>query len=321
MNARERLRAVLAGRPADRVPRALWLHHPQADFDRAAFVAATLAFHRRHVLDLMKIGPRSSYPVRDYGARDEFAGDYLGRARYLNQVIREPDDWLALRPLDPRAGWLGQTGACVRDQCAHADPALTKILTIFSPMTQAKNLAGAATLMAHWRAAPGKLRAGLETLARSTIAFVRSLADQLLDGLFFAIQECGLADIQPDYLQLAGDLHCAVLNAVRYPFNVLHLHGAVVDFDRFARYPVSVLHWDEREAGLTLAEGRARFHGLVSGGVDWPADGWTDDESVRLAVRAAIERNGPERLLLSAGCVIPYRAAPEHIDAFCQAEI
>jgi uroporphyrinogen decarboxylase len=318
---RERLKALLAGRPVDRVPSALWRHFPEADFQPDAFVEASLQFHRNHDLDLVKINPRSSFGIRDYGAQDEFDGDFLGRCRYLNEVIQSPADWRRLRPLDPRAGWLGQTGECIRRIVAGVDPDTPVIATVFSPATQAKNLAGFDRLAKHWRDHPADVRAGLATLAESSVRFLESLRDVAIDGIFYPIQECGLPDLSPDYHTMCADLDRAILRAGPYWLNMLHLHGPIVGFDAYAAYPVSVLHWDECASGISLEEGRRRFAGLVCGGIAWPDEGWGDIASVRNARRLAIERIGAERLVLGAGCVIPYRTPAAYVDAFCSPDV
>lgn len=317
MTKTERMRATLAGKPTDRVPRALWRHYPHEEFKREEFVAAVVGFHQRHDFDIVKIGPRSSFGIRDLGAQDVFDGDYLGRPQYQNEVIQNPADWAGLKRVDPREGWMGHTAGCVAEICANFDETTPRIVTVFSPATQAKNLAGIARFKEHWRQHPQALRAGLEILAANTVAWVQSLAAAKVDGLFFAVQECGLPDLQPGYLTMCGDLDRAVLTAGDFWLNVLHLHGKILDFDAFAQYPAAILHWDESEAGITLAEGRQRFPGIVSGGVDWPAAGWESDESVRAAAQTAVKRCGVDRLFLSAGCVIPHQTNPARIEAFC----
>jgi uroporphyrinogen decarboxylase len=317
MTRKQRFEALLAGKPADRVPRAVWHHFPDADFKLEAFVDASLRFHRQHDLDLLKINPRSSFPVRDYGAQDAFDGDLLGRCHYVNEVVQSPQDWRKLRPLDPTAGWLGQTGECIRRIIAGVDPDTPVIATVFSPATQAKNLAGAARLAAHWREHPDDLRAGFEVLTESTLRFLQGLRGLRIDGLFYAIQECGLPDLSPSYARMCGDLDRAILTAESYWLNVLHLHGKIVRFADFSDYPVRVIHWDERESGISLSEGRELFPGIVSGGIAWPDEGFTNATAARHAARAAVERIGTTRLMLSAGCVIPYQTPPEVVDAFC----
>ena len=317
MNRRQRFEALLTGRLADRVPRVLWHHFPRADYNADAFVEATLDFHRRHDLDFVKIGPRSSYCLRDYGAQDDCEVDHLGRPRYLNQVVREPSDWRKLRPLDPTVGWLGHTAECIRRIVAGVDPHTPVLATIFSPATQARNLAGVATLTAHWRDHPSDVRAGLETLAESTLRFLSSLVKVRIDGLFYAIQECGLPDLTPSYVEMCSTFDHAILCARPYWLNMLHLHGNIIGFDDYARYPVSLVHWDETESGISLAEGRDRCSKLVSGGVAWPDEGWPDAASLTNAVKAAVARTGTERLVLAAGCVIPHATPPGHIHAYC----
>lgn len=312
----ERMRAALAGRTTDRMPRALWRHFPLTEYNREAFVEETVRFYAHPGLDVAKIGPRSSFGIRDYGVRDIFEDDYLGRPRYLNQVIRDHDGWARLPRLDPKAGWLGHTADCVRAICQQSPKDTPKVLTIFSPATQAKNLVGSEQLQKHWRDHPEALRVGLNTLAENTRALVQALADVKLDGLFYAIQECGLNDLKPSYHAMCGDLDAAILTSGEFWLNMLHLHGCIEDFGRYARYPVHVLHWDELASGITLAAGRKHFPGMVSGGLDWPSQGWCRKTDIQAAATSAVTRAGPGPLLLSAGCVIPWQTPAEQIDAF-----
>lgn len=318
MTARERFQRLLEGRDVDRCPWALWRHFPHEEDHLAEFVKATVQFHCEHDFDLWKIGPRSSYQIRDYGIRDEFQGDPLGRPAYLNTVIREPGDWRKLEPLDPERGWLRQVIGAVALVLRERSSEKPALMTVFSPLTQAKNLCGLDNLAGHWQSRPGEVRRGLEVLAESTRRLLAALRHLPLDGIFYVIQEGGDSRLR----QLAGERLCGALDRTllgenAYWLNLLHLHGAVLDFDAYARYPVSILHWDERASGVSLEQGSEIFGGIVSGGLQWPAGETGDGRAIQLASEAVCRRMQGRRFMLAADCVIPWQTSGVAIAAAC----
>jgi uroporphyrinogen decarboxylase len=313
----DRIQNLQRGLPVDRVPWALWRHAPHQEFISPDFEEASIRFNRKFGFDLWKIGPRSSYQIRDHGVEDEFRGDWLGRPTYLKAPVREPSDWTRLRVLDPWEGWQGKVlqSAKVIAEAAPAD--VPVVMTIFSPLLQAKNLCGAAALPDHWRHAPRELRAGLEVLGESTRRLVRELRALGIHGIYYVIQECGHPGLSsPSYFEVCEELDRAVLTESRLPLNWLHLHGPIIDFAAFARYPAAVLHWDERASGVSLPEGARLFPGLVSGGISWPEPGTPDAVAqVRRARRDVIRRMEGKRFILSASCVVPPAASEAELRA------
>ncbi|MBN8249801.1 MAG: hypothetical protein J0L84_20460, partial [Verrucomicrobia bacterium] len=229
--------ARCGGADAPKVPWALWRHYPEEEYTEPGFADATVRFHQGRHFAFWKIGPRSSYAIRDHGVRDEFRGDVLGRPAYLNRVILEPSDWRRLTVLDPRAGWQGQVLRSAAVIAAAAPPGTPVLMTVFSPMTQAKNLCGAEALADHWRHARSDLIHGLEILTESTRRFVQALSSLPIHGLFFAIQECGDPVIGPGYAEVCGALDASILRENAYALNLLHLHGRIAEFDAFTGYP------------------------------------------------------------------------------------
>lgn len=312
------LRNAGAGGPA--VPWALWRHYPEEEYTEPAFTDATVRFHQGRQFAFWKIGPRSSYALRDHGTRDEFRGDGLGRPAYLNRVIQDPSEWHRLRVLDPRKGWQGQVLDSAARIAAAAPPDTPVLMTVFSPMTQAKNLCGADALADHWRHARADLIRGLEILTESTRQFVRALRSLPIHGLFYAIQECGDPVIGPGYAEVCGALDAAILRENGDALNLLHLHGRIADFDAFTRYPTAILHWDEVAAGISLEAGSERFPGVVSGGIAWPEPGGDDLPATLRARRdQVLARMAGRRFLLSASCVIPWQASDPEVNA-CRPE-
>ena len=61
MTKRERLKAVLAGNPIDRVPVAFWRHWPGDDQRLESLVTVSLDFQQRYDLDFIKLPVSSTY--------------------------------------------------------------------------------------------------------------------------------------------------------------------------------------------------------------------------------------------------------------------
>ena len=151
---RERLKAALSGEKTDRLPVALWRHFPVDDQSPERLAAATLNYQRTYDFDLVKVTPASSYCVKDWGAEDKSEGNTEGTRRYTKRVIQEPRDWENLSILSPSAPHLAGQLACLRLVRAGLDPETPMLQTVFSPLSQAKYLAGNDRLLVHIRNYP-----------------------------------------------------------------------------------------------------------------------------------------------------------------------
>lgn len=315
------IEALLQGEILERTPRSLWRHYPYDEYNSDHFVEAVVKVHQTYPFDLIKITPRSSFIIRDFGVLDEFVENKLGIPNYLNQVVRDPEDWYKLTPLDPQKGYLKQQADCLERIVAQLKPTQPVIQTIFSPLSQAKNLCGLGRLINHWQNHHDALMYGLEILTKSTIEFIKTITPWI-DGIFYVIQECGVEELnQPSYVKICRDLDESILMTHGGQANMLHLHGKILNFKDYCSYPVTFLHWDERISHIPISEGKCYFPGIVSGGVDWPIDGWVNLEQLRKAGLDAVERIGRDRFLLSAGCVIPFNTDSLELNEFCQLSI
>jgi uroporphyrinogen decarboxylase len=177
-------------------------------------------------------------------------------------------------------------------------------MTIFSPLAQAKNLAGP-NLLPHLRKHPDAVQAGLEVIAQSVLRYVDALAETGIAGIFYAAQlaEPGRLS-RAEYEQFGRPLDRRILRAAGgYWFNMLHAHGLDVYFDLLAGYPVHALNWHDREGGPSLAEGGALFPGALSGGLDRRTVHLAAPDDVRREAADAMQQTAGQRLILSTGCV------------------
>lgn len=161
---RKRLEDCLSGENMSTPPVALWRHFPVDDQSPDRLAAAIINFQTTFDYDLVKVTPASSFCLRDWGIQDEWKGDPEGTRTYSGPIIHNAENWADLPVLNPTKGFLGQQLQVLRIVTPHFSPHTPVLQTIFSPMAQAKNLAGQESLLAMMRSHPESLHAGLKQL-------------------------------------------------------------------------------------------------------------------------------------------------------------
>jgi uroporphyrinogen decarboxylase len=303
----ERVQACLSGEKPDRVPVALWHHFPVDDQSPHRLAEATLAFQRTFDFDLVKVMPPSSYCLKDWGAQDEWRGSTEGTRSYTTPVIQEPEDWKSLPLLDPYAGELGGTLACLNQITSELGSDTPVIHTIFSPLAQAKNLAGGQRLLVHLRSNPEALHAGLQTIAESTRRFILAARQSGIAGVFYAVQHAQLELLTPQEYQAFGTNYDLQIleTASNLWCNMLHLHGLDVMFDQFLDYPVQIINWHDRDTSPSLGEAKEKFKGVVCGGLQRERLALGTPKTITAEARDSILASGGQRFILGTGCVLP----------------
>ena len=308
---RQRLETCLAGEKPDRTPVALWRHFPVDDQTPEGLAAATLKFQRDYDFDLVKVTPPSSFCLKDWGITDEWNGADEGTRDYVRRVIEEPEDWEKLQVLSPTEGHLGAELDCLRiivDELGLATPV---IQTIFSPLSQAKNLVGPEKLLVHLRKYPEAVHAGLKTITENVLRFTEAALKTGIDGVFYAVQHAQYGLLTESEYQIFGknyDVQCLQPAQAAW-LNMLHLHGQDVMFDQVAELPIQILNWHDRETFPSLAEAKERFSGVMCGGLRrYESIVLGTPEQITAEARDAIEATNGTRLILGTGCVTPIMA-------------
>lgn len=305
---RERLEAAIGGGVADRPPVALWRHFPVDDQDPQRLTQATVDFQLRYDFDFVKLSPASSFCLRDWGVKDEWRGDPEGTRAYTRRVIEQPEDWAALPELDPKVGALAAQLECLAATRHALGDSTPVVQTIFSPLAQAKNLAGQERLLQHLHTHPDHVLQGLETITRTVLAFLAAAQDSGPAGIFYAIQHASYSwfdAVAYERFGLAFDRR--ILEAAQGLWlNVLHLHGRALIFDVVDRLPFQIVNWHACETAPSLLEARRRVAGAVCGGLDQNSSlALGTPEDVMRQARVAIESMGGRGFVLGAGCVVP----------------
>jgi len=308
---RARLETCLSGARPDRTPVALWRHFPVDDQDPGLLAAAAAAYQDQFDFDLIKVTPSSSFCVRDWGIQDEWRGEPEGTRQYTRRVVQDPEDWEKLPLLDPLNGSLGAQLECLRMLSARYRPTTPVLQTIFSPLSQAKNLVGPANLLVHLRKWPDAVHAGLKRIAEVTQRFILEANKIGIDGVFYAVQHAQYGTLSEEEFEEFGRAYdFRVLEAAsQHWLNMVHLHGAQVMFDKVADYPVGVINWHDRQTEPDLKAAMQRTTAVLCGGLrQWETMVLGTPEQVRAEALDALEATGGQRLILGTGCVTPVTA-------------
>ncbi len=308
---RERMEALAAGQNTDRTPVALWRHFPGDDQDPDRLAAATLFWQKNYDWDVVKVTPASSFALKDWGVEDQWRGDGEGTRSYTHRVIFSIDDWANLKVLDADSPHLAAQLRCLSIIKAELGSSVPILQTIFSPLAQAKNLAGGDNLLAHLRLRPELVCRGLDVIAESTKRFVRAArANGLIDGIFYAVQHAQTSILsREEFKEFGREYDVLVLESARPLWlNMVHLHGENVYFNSVADYPVQVINWHDRDTPPSLAEGLTRTHASLCGGLSRETMVYGTPQQVQAEAMDAIKQLNGQHLLLGTGCVVPVTA-------------
>jgi uroporphyrinogen decarboxylase len=317
----ERMQACLLDDPAlDRPPVALWRHFPVDDQSPEQLASSTLAFQNHFDFDVVKVTPASSFCIKDWGAEDTWEGNPEGTRRYTNAIICSAQDWEHLPTLDPhRSFFLSAQLKSLKLIRASFPPETPIIQTVFSPLSQAKNMVGTNGLAVHIRKHPDAVQKGLEVIAETTRRFVEAAMDQGIDGIFYAIQHARATELTREEYGLFGLPHDQSIlgTASSLWCNILHLHGLHLYWDICSKLTpsASILNWHDRETAPSLAEAQSLFHGVVCGGVSQNTIVYKDAFQVEQEAQDALLQTHGRKFILGTGCVVPVIAPYGNLNA------
>lgn len=314
---RERIQAAIRGELIDRPPVALWRHFPVDDQSPESLAAAHLHYQRNYDFDLVKVTPASSFCLKDWGVEDEWAGDTEGTRRYTKRLISNPSDWEAVPVLQPTSPHLAAQLECLRLIRAELSPDTPLLQTIFSPLAQAKNLAGSDLLLEHLLHHPSAVMKALKAIAETTRLFVEAARKTGIDGIFYAVQHAQRQLISYEEYKLFGLLFDqeVIEPAQDLWCNMLHLHGEDVHFELASELPFQIVNWHDRESYPSLTEAQSLFNGVLCGGMRQDTLVYRDQAEVQQEAADALRQADGKRFLLGTGCVVPVIASHGNIMA------
>jgi uroporphyrinogen decarboxylase len=311
---RQLVEGAFAGEHAARPLVSLWRHWPDEDQDAERLAAAHAGFQARYDFDLVKFTPSGTDCVEDWGVVSRFSDDPHG----TRDTVGRPTSWQELRRLDFTTGKLGRHFGALATLRGELGPTVPLLATAFTPLTVARKLVGdrAVTDLRRDAAAFGR---SLERIADDTVRYVDQCFDAGADGLFLATQVATrdlLTDAEHRAWAVEGDRRLIEAARQRSKLLILHAHGSNLLWEHLLEYPAPALSWHDRAVGPSIAEMKARFGGLLVGGIDeWGCLAEGPAASIRAQVDDAIQQAGDRNLCVAAGCVIGYRTPDRNIRA------
>jgi uroporphyrinogen decarboxylase len=262
--------------------------------------------------------------IEDWGA--VLGGYHPGRGYYfiVERPIANPDDWYALARVAPDHGSQAaqlETLRLIKTEIGDEAPI---VMTLFAPSMAASFVADDATFTRHLREAPAAVHVGLRTIAQTTADFGIAALEAGADGIFFGIKHASgrvLPRAAYDPLDHTFDRPVARTLHERSTLTIVHIHGAELDFDRFATFPMHALSWYDRVDGPQLDRARGRLPGIVfAGGVDHERTLMlgTPGEIAAEVIDAAAQTGG-RRLVVAPGCTLPIAVPHESLRAVREA--
>lgn len=310
MTPRDRVWATLRGDQADRPPVSFWGHVYHRESSADDLVDATLERFETFAWDWIKLNPRKHYQVEDWGVQYRYSGRPNEKPVRQTVAVREPADWLALAPLDPRRGALGEQIEAVAMLRARLPAAVPIIETVFTPLAVLGELVeGPAFLQRHLREHPDEVTAALDVVTRTFEAFVAQVLRAGADGIYLATTSWATSDwiTSAELARFARPHDLRVLAAAAgAPFNVLHVCKPNALLQDLADYPVRAFSFDATDpTNPTLARALDWVSGAVMGGISHEdALQQADDASVVAEVGRALLQTGGRRWLAAPGCSI-----------------
>ncbi|MBI9047386.1 MAG: hypothetical protein JEZ06_23065 [Anaerolineaceae bacterium] len=319
---KQRIENCLSGEKTDRTPIALWRHFPVDDQSPESLAAATINFQNTYDFDLVKVTPASSYCTKDWGLQDQWNGNMEGTRDYNNPFVNKAEDWGKLNKLDPTKGALGMQIKCLNILSKEYSSNTPLLQTIFSPLSQAKNLVGKPNLVRHIRKYPDQVKAALKIIEDSIIDYIQEIKKTGIDGIFYAVQHAQYDLLsEEEFIEFGKASDFRVLEAANDLWiNMVHIHGENIMFEQMVDYPVPILNWHDRSTYPTLSEAREKYDGVLCGGLQrWDTMVRGTPEQVKNEALDAIQSTNGRNFILGTGCVMPIISSHGNIMASIEA--
>ncbi len=287
LNSKERVDRALHGEDVDRPPFTLWNHFGLERLPAGHHARATLEFHSRHRTDLVKVMSDFPYPR-----------PHRGLESLKEETNPFPEQIRALE--------------MIRDGLAGSK---YFVETVFNPYNQARKITSKAEVARLRREDPQALLDALEIIAKSEANHARRAIEAGASGIFLAIDNAIEGILTRDeYAKFSEPFDRMVLDAVRSaPLNLLHLHGDKVYLDVFCQgWPVAGINYSAQTTGVGIADVRARYNGLIMGGIDEVNYRTLTEAQIREQWHAAQSAAG-KRFFLAPGCSVPDDSADEEL--------
>ncbi len=329
MNREQRIKAALKSQDVDRVPVSIWMHFSDVDQDPRALAETQVEFAKKYDYDYIKLMPFGTYTIQDWGARIKIYCDKYKEPIVEDTGIKKISDWQNLEVLPAIYGTWGKQLQMCQHVSRLAGKEIPFIQTIFSPFTVANKLAGS-KLFEDIKTDPKAVHQALEVITQTNLNFIKANIEAGVSGFFFATQNASY-DVNDEavFEEFCVPYDLKVFDAYKDEtyFNVSHIHGDNIMFDKIEAYPGNCLNWHDRHTEPDFKEARKRTDKCFLGGimeVPYFVDGVlrynsimasSTPEEIEKHVHEAIAQVDGKGLILGPGCVTDPKTSEENLFA------
>lgn len=312
----------MAGEKPDRFAGSAWRHFYHRESTAADLAEAMLAFQKRFDWDFMKINPRASYHVEDWGNRLEWSTDECTKHRKIEFAVRQIDDWDKIEPLPLSAPILADHLKAIRLIRRDSDPDLPLLMTIFCPLGIARYLVGSTEkLKWHLAESPDKVIRALDNITLTFEKFALKCLDAGADGIFYATLEWASSENMTllEYEKYGRPYDLRILKAVNESrFNMLHVCHSNNFLRSLADYPVSFINWDDSHPTNPPLDQAFGFLGdkVIAAGLD--DKGWlwhSHPAEIEHEIARLKEKTTGRRFVFAPTCAIAPELPFENLEA------
>jgi len=313
MDKKERVLAALRNEPVDRIPISIWLHYPHKDQDPRSLAEMQVHVMRKYDFDFIKLMPFGLYSVQDWGCKIKIFGTPYDPPIVDDFGIKTIKDWQKIEEFPAHYGTWGkqvQLSRYIKKQIGDEVPF---VQTIFSPLTTARKLAGD-RIFSDMKKEPKIFHEALQVITNTTINFINANIDEGVSGFFFATQTATydlMTDKDYDEFGSRYDLQLFKSYKDNTFFNIIHIHGNNIMFEKLANYPANCINWHDRWVAPSLDKARKITNKCLLGGIhEKKVLSHDSPEAVQAHVAKAIASAGKQGYMIGPGCVADPKTPP-----------
>jgi len=332
---KERWQMTLQGQIADRPPVTAYRHFPKIEGNPDELAATMIDWQEKYDWDFIKIHPAAVYMQEVWGDRFDF-GTYLQEV--FPQKIGNEHKEINLAIFERKSAdnkYLQEQVKVIKLIQDHFKGKIPVLQTLFTPLQVISGIFDCQFVRRHFAASRddnkiftiikehrAELLEALENITQTYITYWKTIHNVGADGLFYA----GVSWARDGFMQLEEwqafieHFDKEFLQEVKKDGGTIIYHtcGIRSNPQRFADFPIDILHWDQgAENNPSLKEGR-KFLGKIipMGGVDEMIFGNNAEEKIAQLTRKCVEENKDIPYVLAPYCSVSVHSSDAEMRAF-----
>lgn len=332
---KERIDAVLSGKRADRVPVSAWRHFTEDEHSGAdRWAKSMLKFQEKYDWDFIKLQPRASLFCEAWGQTydyDNYGSNVVAPCtKHLFDYDTLETDLNKINVLNDSEVF-NDAVAGVKQVIA-AMPDVPVIQTIFCPGAIFEMFFGALP-SGRYRATsrvggiveaitryPEKTAQAMQNITDSLIIYAQKLKEVGTYGVFYssaALARDGYLTLQ-EWQEYVKKYDLQIIEALKPMKIMLHTCGINANPERFADYPIDILHWADSANGNPKLNSASEWlpNAIPAGGCDERVFGQGKVAEIKALTKTTLERMGNKPFILCPDCSLSIKSTNEELKAF-----